>query len=95
MGAICWIAPSLSFRSVSWSACRGAKKLDAQESEPSGAGSRRATKAIVAALAVIALVMVLTWAVSVFFEIAIIKSLAAVILVLFIVVIALFVAGVA
>lgn len=60
-----------------------------------GSGSSRAVKTLVTIFALIGLVLLLTWAVSVFFGIALVKSLAAVILMLFLIGVALLVAGVA
>jgi hypothetical protein len=51
-------------------------------------------RAVGIVLAVVASVLVLTWAVATFFEIAVVKALAGVILVLFVVAIGLLVAGV-
>ncbi len=68
------------------------KAMDTPNS--SEAGSRRTSKTLVTVLALIAVVLVLTWAVAVCFEIAIIKSLAAVIIVLFLIGIALLLAGI-
>jgi hypothetical protein len=65
-----------------------------QNDGETGSGSRRATKTAGFILAVIGLIIVLTWAVSVFFEMAIVKSLAAVILAVFLIVIGLIAAGV-
>jgi hypothetical protein len=58
------------------------------------AGSNRVTKTIVTLLAVAALVVVLTWAISVIFEVALVKALAGVVLILFAVVVAMFMLGI-
>jgi hypothetical protein len=62
--------------------------------EASTTRSNRATKALGIVLAAITLVVVLSWAVSVLFELAVAKSLAVVILALFLIVIGLILAGV-
>lgn len=73
----------------------GSKALDTQQGNQAGqAGSSPGMKTLGTILGAVVLVLILTWAVSVFFEIALIKALAAVILVLFGIVVALFVFGI-
>jgi hypothetical protein len=72
----------------------GSKALDSNRNDIGRDGASSGTKALGTILGVIALVLVLTWAVSVFFEIALVKALAAVILVLFGVIVALFMFGI-
>jgi hypothetical protein len=71
------------------------ENVDASQRAEADGGGTRAMKSLLTVLAVIGLVLVLTWAVSVFFEIAIVKSLAAVIIALFLIAVGLLVAGVA
>ena len=59
-----------------------------------GAGTSRAVKTLITVGVVIGMMLILTWAVSVFFGIALVKSLAAVIIGLFLIGVALLVAGV-
>jgi hypothetical protein len=61
--------------------------------EATTTNSNRATRTLGIAFAAITLVIVLTWAASVLFELAVAKSLAAVILALFLIVIGLMLAG--
>jgi hypothetical protein len=73
----------------------GSKALDSSNRDDIGRdGASPGTRTLGTILGVIALVLVLTWAVSVFFEIALVKALAAVILVLFGVIVALFMFGI-
>lgn len=73
----------------------GSKALDPSNRNDLGRdGGSSTTKTLGTVLGVIALVLVLTWAVSVFFEIALVKALAAVILILFGVIVALFMFGI-
>lgn len=53
----------------------------------------KSKKVFTVLLVIVAIVLALTWAVSVFFEMAIMKALAAVILGLFVVIVALFMSG--
>ena len=55
--------------------------------------SNKAKRVFTGILIFVAIVLALTWAVSVFFEMAILKALAAVVLGLFVVIIALFMSG--
>jgi len=55
--------------------------------------NNRAKNALTAILIIVAIVLALTWAVSVFFEMAIVKALAAVVIGVFVLIVFLFMSG--